>query len=105
MTAQAKARRKLIVYGVVGFLVASFIIAVVAYNIGTSSKTFQFTHPIQERDASGTVVFYLVGGSNMSFTNEFTRENVQPMQMLAGGTMMVQYSFIGYPVQVDYVSR
>jgi len=60
---------------------------------------------IQERDASGTVVFYLVGGSNMSFTNEFTRENVQPMQMLAGGTMMVQYSFIGYPVQVDYVSR
>lgn len=73
-----------------------------AYNVATSSKEYQFTSATLQGSAG--VVFRLVGGGTLSFSNAFTRDNVSPAEMAGGGHIKVGYSFIGYPVSIDYVN-
>ena len=80
------------------------VVPSVAYNVGVSSKTFQFSHAVQMKDEPGTVVFYLTNGSAIAFQNEKTREGVQPLEMLTWGSIVVGYSFIGWPVSVQYLN-
>lgn len=73
-----------------------------AYNIATSSKEYQFTGATLQGSAG--VVFRLARGGTLNFSNAFTRDNLSPAEMLAGGQIRVGYSFTGYPVSIDYVN-
>lgn len=86
----------------VAVLVVSIWVGIAAFNIGTYSKTYQFSSATPLNDGPGTVVFHLVDGKDISFQNAYAREDVSASEMAAGGYIVVQYSFIGYPVQVDY---
>jgi hypothetical protein len=86
---------------IVGVL-ALIAIVTSAYNIATSSKEYQFTSATLQGSAG--VVFRLVGGGTLNFSNAYTRDNLSPAEMLAGGQIKVGYSFIGYPVSIDYVN-
>ena len=84
-------------------IIVVLTVPAIAYNVASSSKTYEFTHATQMNDSAGTVTFYLRNGSTISFQNEFTREDVQASQMLKGGSIVVGYSFIGWPVSVQYL--
>lgn len=96
-----KATRRLSVFVIVGVLALIAIVAS-AYNIATSSKEYQFTSATLQGSAG--VVFRLVGGGTLTFSNAYTRDNVSPAEMTGGGHIEVGYSFIGYPVSIDYVN-
>jgi hypothetical protein len=89
-------------YVAVGAAFALLIIAGMAYDVGVSSKSYQFIYAVPLNNQPGTVVFHLTNGGTLNLSYEFTRDDVQPNQMAAGGIVVVQYSFIGYPVQADY---
>ena len=90
---------------VVTVAVVFIALTVTAYNVGSYSKTFSFSYATESltNNANGVVVFHLSNGNQLSFTNAFTRENVSLQEMKQGGSIVVSYSFIGYPVQVDYI--
>lgn len=96
-----KATRRLSVVVIVCVLALIAIVAS-AYDIAISSKEYQFTSATLQGSAG--VVFRLVGGETLNFSNAYTRDNVSPAEMTDGGNIKVGYSFIGYPVSIDYVN-
>jgi hypothetical protein len=96
-----KGTRRLSAVVIVGVL-ALIVIVASAYNISTSSKEYQFTSATLQ--GSSGVVFTLAGGGTLSLSNAYLRDNLNPTEMSAGGQIKVGYSFIGYPVSIDYVN-
>src|SRR4029077_18284833 len=88
---------------VLGLTVLLVFVIGAAFNVGVYSKTYRFTYATQLQNPDGTVVFHLADGSALNFSNAYTREHVKPSEMTRGGYIVVQYSFINYPVQVDYL--
>jgi len=81
----------------IGILV--FGTVVIAYNIASYSKTYQFT---SAGPSGGQWVFNLVGGKTLDIGQGYAQVNVNQTEMADGGYIKVGYSFIGYPVSVDY---
>jgi hypothetical protein len=91
-------------YAAVALLIAGVFLVAGAYNVGVYSRTYQFSYATASGNADGTVVYHLTDGGTLSFSNAWSRDDAAAnMTLLAqGGELIVQYSFIGYPVQEDY---
>ena len=95
---------------VVGVLIGLFIVAIFAFVVPTYYRTYEFDRVIPLGDSSGTWVFHLTDGKNLTLSNTNTAddalENLTLLEMVNSTNpahIKVGYTFIGNPVWAGYL--
>ena len=95
---------------VVGVLIGLFIVAIFAFVVPTYYRTYEFNGVTPLGDSSGTWVFHLTDGKNLTLSNTNTADdalgNLTLLEMVTPQNpahIKVGYTFIGNPVWAGYL--